>query len=164
MSSIAPAILRSGFDILVRYFVHYCLIRLMKAIVWPVATYGCVCWSWSLRKNEETRRLWDFSDERTEKNYARFVDWTAEKSMKWVEFLNKAGVKRELIDTVKARKKAYYNHTVRKQGSCLEKRDNARNDAMCTHSRKITHGLDGQHQYVDKTPRIRVNQNDRGQR
>jgi len=28
-------------------------IRLMKAPVWPVATYSCV--SWTLRKNEETR-------------------------------------------------------------------------------------------------------------
>jgi len=27
--------------------------RLMKALVWPVATYGCE--SWTLRKNEETR-------------------------------------------------------------------------------------------------------------
>ena len=37
----------------------------------------------------------------------------------WV--LNKAGVKRELLDTVKARKLAYYGHAMRKQGSCLEK-------------------------------------------
>ena len=28
-------------------------IRLIKALVWPVATYGCE--SWTLRKNEETR-------------------------------------------------------------------------------------------------------------
>jgi len=28
-------------------------IRLRKALVWPVATYGCE--SWTLRKNEETR-------------------------------------------------------------------------------------------------------------
>jgi len=28
-------------------------IRLMKALVWPVAIYGCE--SWTLRKNEETR-------------------------------------------------------------------------------------------------------------
>ena len=28
-------------------------IRLMKALVWPVATYGCE--SWTLRTNEETR-------------------------------------------------------------------------------------------------------------
>jgi len=29
--------------------------------------------------------------------------------------LNKPGVKRELLDTVKARKLAYYSHTMRKQ-------------------------------------------------
>jgi len=29
--------------------------------------------------------------------------------------LNKAGVKRELLDTVKGRKLAYYGHTMRKQ-------------------------------------------------
>ena len=78
----------------------------------------------------------------------------------WV--LNKAGVKRELLDTVKARKLAYYGHTMRKQVSCLEKRDNTRN-ARCTKARKATHGLDGQHQDVGRTLRGRVNQNDRGQ-
>jgi len=45
------------------------------------------------------------------------VSWTA-KITEWV--LNKAGVKREPLDTVKARKLAYYGHTMRKQGSCLE--------------------------------------------
>jgi len=44
---------------------------------------------------------------------------TARKTNEWV--LNKAGVKRELFDTVKARQLAYYCHTMRKQGSCLEK-------------------------------------------
>ena len=43
-------------------------------------------------------------------------------------------------------------------------RDNARNNARCTKARKATHGLDGQHQNVDRTPRGNVNQNDRGQR
>ena len=47
------------------------------------------------------------------------VSWTAKKTNEWV--LNKAGVKRELLDTVKARKLAYYSHTMRKQGSCLDK-------------------------------------------
>jgi len=42
-------------------------------------------------------------------------------------------------------------------------RDNARNNARCTQARKTTHGLDGQHQDVDRTLRGRVNQNDRGQ-
>jgi len=36
-------------------------------------------------------------------------------------YLYKAGVKRELLDIVKARKLAYSGHTMRKQGSCLEK-------------------------------------------
>jgi len=43
-------------------------------------------------------------------------------------------------------------------------RDNARNNARCTQARKTTHSMDGQHQYVDRTVRERVNQNDRGQR
>ena len=38
-----------------------------------------------------------------------------------MRLLNNAGVKRELLDTVKARKLAYYGHTMRKQESCLEK-------------------------------------------
>ena len=49
----------------------------------------------------------------------RGESWTAKKTNEWV--LNKAGVKRELLDTVKARKLAYYGHTMRKEGSCLEK-------------------------------------------
>jgi len=43
-------------------------------------------------------------------------------------------------------------------------RDNTRNNARCTQARKATHGLDGQHQDVDRTLHERVNQNDRGQR
>ena len=39
------------------------------------------------------------------------VSCTAKKTNEW---------KRELLDTVKARKLAYYGHTMRKQGSCLE--------------------------------------------
>jgi len=58
---------------------------------------------------------------------------------------NKAGVKRKLLDTVKAGKLAYDGE-----------RDSARNNARCTQARKTTHGLDGQHQDVDRTPRGRV--------
>jgi len=43
------------------------------------------------------------------------VSWAARETNEWV--LNKAGVKREVLDTVKARKLAYYGHTMRKQGS-----------------------------------------------
>ena len=43
-------------------------------------------------------------------------------------------------------------------------RDDARDNARCTQARKTTHGLDGQHQDVDRTLRGRVSQNDRAQR
>jgi len=81
----------------------------MKALV-----YGCE--SWTLRKNEETR-LVAFEMKGLRKILQ--VLWTAKKTNEWV--LNKAGVKTELLDTVKARKLAYSGHTMRKQGSCLEK-------------------------------------------
>jgi len=87
----------------------------MKALVWPVATYGCV--SWTLRKNGETRP--DAFEIKGLTKILRVSSWTAKKTNEWN--LDKAGVKRELLDTVKARKLAYYGHTVRKQGSCLEK-------------------------------------------
>ena len=85
----------------------------MKALVWPVATYGCE--SWTLRKNEETGL--DDSEMKGLRDSAGFMN---SKENKWW-ILNKTGVKRELLDTVKARKLAYYGHTMRKQGSCLEK-------------------------------------------
>jgi len=78
------------------------------------ATHGCE--SWTLRKNEETH-LEDFDMKGLRK--ILHISWTAKKINEWV--LNKAGVKREVLDTVKARKLAYYGHTMRKQGNCLEK-------------------------------------------
>ena len=82
------------------------------------------------------------------------------KQNEWV--LNTAGVKRELLDTVKARKLAYWSHHEETRELPGET-DNARNNAMCTKARKTTHGLGGQHQDVDRTPLGRVSQNDRGQ-
>ena len=49
---------------------------------------------------------------------------------------------------------------MRKQWELPGERDNARNNARCTQARKTTHGLDGQHQDVDRTVRGRVSQND----
>jgi len=86
----------------------------MKVLVWPVATYGCE--SWTPRKSKETRL--DAFEMKGLRKILR-VSWTAKKTNEWV--LNKAGVKRELLDTVKARKLAYYGHIMRKQGSCLER-------------------------------------------
>ena len=86
----------------------------MKALVWRVATYGCE--SWTLRKNEEA--CLDAFEMKGLRKILRVL-WTTNKTNEWV--LNKAGVKKELLDTFKARKLAYYGHTMRKQGSCLEK-------------------------------------------
>ena len=80
----------------------------MKLLVWPVATYGCE--SWTLRKNEETR-LGDFEMKGLRKILR--VSWTAKKTNEWV-------LNRELLDIIKARKLAH-GHTMRKQGSCVEK-------------------------------------------
>ena len=92
-------------------------IRLMKAlfcaIIWPVATYGFE--SWTLRKNEVTRL--DAFEMKGLRKILR-VSWTAKKTNEWVL---KAAVKREFLNTVKPRKLAYYGHTMEKQGSCLEK-------------------------------------------
>ena len=85
-----------------------------KALVWPVATYGCE--SWTLRKNEETRL--DAFEMKGLRKILR-ISWTAKEINEWV--LNKDGVNRELLDTVKARKLACNGHTTRKQESCLEK-------------------------------------------
>ena len=90
------------------------------------------------------------------------VSRTAKKTNEWV--LNKAGVKSELSDTIKAREAgtlwSHHEETRELPG----KRDNATNNARCTKARKATHGVDGQHQDVDRTLCGRVNQNDRGQR
>jgi len=87
----------------------------MKALVWLVETYGCE--NWALRKNEE-KCLGSFEMMKGLRKILR-VSWTAKKTNEWV--LNKAEVKRELLDTVKARKLAYCGHIMRKQGSCPEK-------------------------------------------
>ena len=72
--------------------------------------------AWTLGKNEETR-LDAFGMKGLRK--ILWVSWTANETNDLV--LNKAEVMRELLDTVKARKLAYYGHIMRKQGSCLEK-------------------------------------------
>jgi len=65
------------------------------------------------------KHVWTYAFEMKGLSRMLRVSWTAKKTNKWV--LNKAGIKRELLNTVKARKLAYYGHTMRKQGSCLEK-------------------------------------------
>jgi len=86
----------------------------------------------------------------------RKILWVSSTSKKTNErVLKKAGVKRELLDTVKARELTvsilWSHHEERSE--LPGNRDNAKNNARCTKARKTTHGLDGQHQDVDRTLR-----------
>ena len=100
-----------------------------------MVTFGCE--SWTLRKNEETR-LEAFEMKGLRKILR--VSWSAKKTNEWV--LNKAGVKRELLDTVKARKLAYYGHTMRKQRNCLEKENKCKEQCQ-VHAGEEDHAQPG---------------------
>jgi len=91
------------------------------------------------------------------------VSWTAKKTNEWV--LNKAGVNRELLDTVKARKLASYGHTMRKPGSCREKeimQGIMHWPGACRRGRPRMAWMDNIK--TDRNPCGRVGQNDRGQK
>jgi len=117
----------------------------------PVATYGCE--SWTLRKHEE-RRL-DAFDMKELRRILR-VSSTAKKTNEW----SKEGTVRHRQSKKASILWSRHKETMELPGE----RDNARNNAKCRKARKATHGLDGQHQDVDRTLRGRFNQNDRGQR
>ena len=57
-------------------------------------------------------------DEGNEEDIPR-VSWTTKKQMSGSS--TKLELRKELLKTVKTKKLAYYGHTTRKQGSCLEK-------------------------------------------
>ena len=89
-------------------------IKLWRALVWPVALYGCE--SWTLRKEEE-RRIEAF-----EMKCLRLimrVSWIEKRTNEWV--MEAAGVQRNLLKTVKERKMIYFGHIMRKKGTCIEK-------------------------------------------
>jgi len=73
---------------------------------------------WKLDTQEERKTRLEAFEMKGLRKILR-VSWTAKKTNEWV--LNKAGVKKESLDTVKSRKLTYYGLTIRKQGNCLEK-------------------------------------------
>ena len=76
------------------------------------------------------------------------------KENEWV--LNKAGVKRELLDTVKARQLKHTRSHREETSELPGERDNAMNNARGTQARKATHGLDRQHQDVGRTEHLQA--------
>src|SRR6218665_3981224 len=90
-------------------------VRLMKALVWPVATYGCE--SWTTKKRDE-RRIGAFEMKCIRSIILR-VSWTQKQTNEWV--LETAGMERGLLNIIKRRKLPYFGHEMRKEGDCLEK-------------------------------------------
>jgi len=78
------------------------------------------------------------------------VSWTAKN--KWVgsyQSWTKEGTVRHCQSKKASVLWSHHEETIELSGE----RDNARNNVRCTQARKTTHGLDGQHQYVDRTTR-----------
>jgi len=89
-------------------------VRLLKALVCPVAVYGCE--SWTLRTADE-KRIQAF--EMRGLRHILCVSWTAKCTNDWV--LDKAEVSRNLLESVKARKLTYFGHVMRSSSESLEK-------------------------------------------
>jgi len=87
-------------------------IWLLKTLVWPVATCGCV--GWTTRKAKETRIS---AFEMKSLRQILWVSWMAKNE--WV--LETTGVDRSLFATVKQRKLSHFGHILRRSGDCLEK-------------------------------------------
>jgi len=92
--------------------------------------------------------------------YSQYVNYIAAETNERV--LNKAGVKRTVRHRQSKEASILWSHHEETRELPGE-RDNARNNARCMQATKTTHGLGGQHQDLDRTPRGRVSQNDSGQ-
>ena len=89
-------------------------LRLIKALVWPVATYGCE--SWTIKKADEDRI--NAFEMKCLRRVLR-IAWTEKRTNEWV--LEKAGADRTLLANIKERKMGYYGHMIRKPDGSLEK-------------------------------------------
>ena len=87
--------------------------RLLKALVFPVATYGCEAWT---LKKEEERRIQAFENKCLRKILR--VPWTKKLTNEQVYFI--AGTKQELLTHVKTRKLRYFGHVMRQQKESIE--------------------------------------------
>jgi len=81
-------------------------LRLMRALVWPVATHGCE--AWTLRKQKE-RRIQAFENKCIRKLLR--IPWT--KLMPTAQVYKMAGTENELLNHIKYRKPQYSGHVMR---------------------------------------------------
>ncbi len=84
--------------------------RLVQALIWPVATYGCEAWT---LKKEDEKRIEAFEM----KCYRRMlrIPWIAKMSNEKV--LEEAQTGKNLLHSVKKRKLQYFGHVVRQSDS-----------------------------------------------
>ena len=81
-------------------------LRLMKTLVWPVATYGCEAWT---LKKEEERRIQAFENKCIRKLLR--IPWIKLMTNDRVYLL--AGARKDLLVHVRTRKLRYFGHTMR---------------------------------------------------
>jgi hypothetical protein len=89
-------------------------LRLMKAMVWPVATYGCEAWT---VKKEEEKRIQAFENKCVRKLLR--ISWTEMMTTERVYKL--AGTTSELLGHIKSRKLRYFGHVMRQEKDSIEK-------------------------------------------
>jgi len=119
-------------------------VRLLKALVWPVAVYGCE--SWTLRTADE-KRIQAF-EMRGLRQILR-VPWTAKRTNDWV--LDKAEVSRNLLESVKARKLTYFGHVMQSSSESLQKQIMQGTTSGSQKKRQTENNVDGQHLPMDRT-------------
>jgi len=109
----------------------------MKALVWPVATYGCE--SWALTKNEETRlELFEMKGLRK----ILCVSWTCSKENKRVgsqQSWSKDGTVRHCQSKEASILWSHHEETRELTGE----RNNSKNNARCMQARKTTQAQPG---------------------
>ena len=89
-------------------------VRLVRALVFPIATYSCE--TWSLTKADRDRinafELWCWRK-------MLKIPWVAKRTN--ISVLHDIGVKNRLLDSVNRQTLSYFGHIARRQDNCLEK-------------------------------------------
>ena len=89
-------------------------IRLVKALVFPIATYGCESWTMTSSNTDKINafELWCW------RRMLR-INWTMKRTNRSV--LREVGSKMSLLAQINSQTLSYFGHIARRSGPCLEK-------------------------------------------